>query len=82
MFLGFIPVSVVPYTNIQSVRQISLKEAFTIGLSVHYGTRIFGNIVLVELRSAWLVKKILYTPDDAATFVRTIQSHINNTHTG
>lgn len=76
VLFGTIPIIKVPYDEIKSVREVSLKETLIPDFStLRFGNRFTSSIVEIQKKGA-IVKRILITPEDSKKFIETVNKKI------
>ena len=73
MLFRFVPVVSISYVEITSARQIGFEDAIFSGL--WFANRVFGKFVIIRKKGG-IFKSICITPDDADTFVSTIETRM------
>jgi hypothetical protein len=75
---GIVPVGSIPYRDIETMQEVKFTDTLKPNLlTLRFGNRIFGNIVLIK-KSRGILKTILITPDDPANFIEEVGKRRNS----
>jgi hypothetical protein len=75
---GIVPVGSIPYRDIETMQEVKFTDTLKPNLlTLRFGNRIFGNIVLIK-KSRGILKTILITPDHPANFIEEVGKRRNS----